>query len=139
MREGERAWMMRAGRKAREEGKREGGVGGLSCGEEEEKLEGGKGDDVAGKGREERQEGRKGGRAGRTDNQHLMTDVEDENEDEDEESGMKRMTAVLTFVMDSDERRKGLCKDLFQELMDFVQVRWAGRVMEGRKGGRRGR
>eukprot|EP00624_Nannochloropsis_granulata_P002075 evm.model.NODE_20007_length_15494_cov_46.429070.2 len=59
-----------------------------------------------------------------------MTDVEDEDEDEDEEEdeGKKRTAAVLTFVMDSDERRKGLCLDLFEELMDLAQVRWAGRV-----------
>ena len=132
MREAERVWVMRAGRKAREERGREGGVGGMTSREEDEKLKGGKGGEecAAGKGREERQGGRKGGRKGRTESQHPMTDVEDEDEDEDEEEdeGKKRTAAVLTFVMDSDERRKGLCLDLFEELMDLAQVRWAGRV-----------
>jgi hypothetical protein len=126
MREAERVWVMRAGRKAREEGGREGGLGGVQVGGGDDEKGG-----AIGTRKGERQEGRKGGRAGWKGSQHPMTDAEDEDEDEkedEEEEAKKRTAAVLTFVMDSDERRKGLCLDLFEELMELAQVRWAGRV-----------
>jgi len=126
MRETERVWVMRAGRKAREGGGREGGDGGVVGGEGGGgKSEGGGGDEkyAAGVGREERQEGRKGGRAGWKGGQHPINEKEEEKEEEQEEEE-KRTAAVLTFVMDSDERRKGLCLDLFEELMELAQVRW---------------
>jgi hypothetical protein len=54
-----------------------------------------------------------------------------EQEEDGEEDGGRRerekVRAVLKFVLDS-EMRPGLCPDLFEELMEMTQVRWAERV-----------
>lgn len=46
-------------------------------------------------------------------------------------NSMETRRAMWTYVLDNDAREKGLCLDLFEELGEYLVVKWAAAAVEG--------